>query len=230
MIRSRTLKFIVMALWGPLCLSAQKKSLEPAISPLSAEMKAAMSGKSWKQGCPVSLDDLALVRVMYLGLDGLAHEGKLVVHKRIAEDVVSVFGDLYKARFPIQKIGFWDDYGEGVYAEQNITVGFYCEKADDAPTEWSSHAYGMAIDINPLLNPFLDLQHKWWPLVAVSNVPRDRTPGKVSTESAVFVTFTRHGWAWGGFDAGVPDYMHRPYIVTGLKYVPNGATERAQPK
>jgi hypothetical protein len=243
MIRSRALPFIAMALWAPLCLIGQKKSLESAISPLSAEMKVAMTGRSWKQGCPVSLDDLALIRVTYWGVDGSTHEGKLVVNKQIAEDVVSVFDDLYKARFPIQKIGFWDDYGAGVYAEQNITVGFYCEKADDAPSEWSSHAYGMAIDINPFLNPFLDLQHKWWPLAAVSNVPRDRKPGKVSTGSASFAIFTRHGWAWGGFDAGVPDYMHftkvtvgdgvkmdRPYIVTGLKYVPNGATERAQPK
>jgi hypothetical protein len=59
MVRPRTLKFIAVALWAPLCMSAQKKSLEPAISPLSSEMKAAMTGKSWKQGCPVSLDDAA---------------------------------------------------------------------------------------------------------------------------------------------------------------------------
>lgn len=243
MIRSRMFKFIAMALSVPICMSAQKKSFEPAIAPLSAEMKAAMTGKSWSPGCPVPLQDLALVRVRYLGVDGSAHEGKLVVNKLIAEDVVSVFDDLYKARFPIQKVGFWDDYGAGVYAEKNITVGFYCEKADDAPTEWSSHAYGMAIDINPFLNPFLDLHHKWWPQAAVSNAPRDLSPGKVSTQSAVFAIFTRHGWAWGGFDAGVPDYMHfnkvtvgdgarmdRPYVVTGLKYIPNGATERAQPR
>src|ERR1700678_4063213 len=100
MIRSRALKFIVMALWAPLCLSAQKKSLEPAISPLSAEMKAAMTGKSWKQGCPVPLDDLALVRVTYLGVDGNAHEGKLVVHKRIAEDVGTLFAIPTKGVFP----------------------------------------------------------------------------------------------------------------------------------
>ncbi len=54
----------------------------------------------------MSLDDLALVRVTYLGVDGSAHEGKLVVNKQIAEDVASVFDDLYKARFPIQKVGF----------------------------------------------------------------------------------------------------------------------------
>ena len=79
MIRSLTLKFVAMALWAPLCMIAQKKSLESAISSLSAEIKVAMTGKSWKQGCPVSLDDLALVRVTYLGVDGSAHEGKLVV-------------------------------------------------------------------------------------------------------------------------------------------------------
>lgn len=243
MIRSQVFRFIVVALWVPLCLHAQKTPSKPAISPLSAEMKAAMTGKSWQPGCPVPLDDLALVRVTYLGMDGIAHEGQLVVHQRIADDVVSLFEDLYRARFPMNKIGFWDQYGPGVYAEQNITVGFYCEKADDAPSQWSSHAYGLAIDINPFLNPFLDLQHRWWPQTAASNAPRDTTPGKISTQSAVFAIFTRHGWAWGGFDAGVPDYMHfakvtvgdggkmdRPYIVTGLKYVPNGATELAQPR
>jgi D-alanyl-D-alanine carboxypeptidase-like protein len=213
------------------------------ISPLSSETKAAMMGKSWKPGCPVALDDLASVRVTYIDFDGYAREGKLIVHRRIADDVSKLFQELYSIRFPIHKAAAWENYGPDVYAQQNITVGFYCEKADDAPTEWSSHAYGMAIDINPLLNPFLDLHHQWWPKTAVQYVTRDSAQGKVSAQTEVFGIFTRHGWAWGGFDAGVPDYMHfnkvtigdgakmdRPYIVTGLQYIPNGATEAAQPK
>jgi hypothetical protein len=223
--------------------SAQNKPSDPAISPLSSEMKAAMMGKSWKPGCPVALDDLASVRVTYIDFDGHTQEGKLIVHKRIADDTLKIFQELYSIHFPIHKIAPWENYGPDIYAEQNITVGFYCEKADDAPTEWSSHAYGMAIDINPLLNPFLDLHHKWWPKIAAQYVPRDSAPGKASVQTEVFGIFTRHGWAWGGFDAGVPDYMHfnkvtvgdgakmdRPYVVTGLQYIPNGATEAAQPK
>ena len=101
----------------------------------------------------------------------------------------------------------------------------------------------MAVDINPLRNPFRDLQHAWWPKAAAQYVVRDDVAGKVSTGSEVFGVFTRHGWVWGGFDAGVPDYMHfvkatagdgarldRPYVVTGWQYVPNSPTEAAQPR
>jgi hypothetical protein len=83
----------------------------------------------------------------------------------------------------------------------------------------------------------------WWPKAGASFVPRDGGLGKVSPKTKVFEIFTRHGWVWGGFDAGVPDYMHfvkatagdggrldRPYVVTQLQYVPNSATEAAQPK
>ena len=225
------------------CASAQNKPDDPAISPLSSEMRAAMVGKSWKPGCPVALDDLASVRVNYIDFDGHTQEGTLIVHKRIADDTSRIFQELYSIRFPIHKVAPWENYGPDIYAQQNITVGFYCEKADDAPTEWSSHAYGIAIDINPLLNPFLDLHHAWWPKSATQYVPRDSAQGKVSAQTEVFRIFTRHGWAWGGYDAGVPDYMHfnkvtvgdgakmdRPYIVTGLQYIPNGGTEAAQPK
>jgi hypothetical protein len=214
------------------------------IAPLSAAERAAMTGKSWQPGCPVPLDDLVSVKVKYQGTDSAPHTGSLIVHKRVASDVAAIFAELYAAKFPIYRIEPWEKYGANVYAEQNITTGFYCEKADDAPTEWSSHAYGLAVDINPLFNPFLDLNHVWWPKAAAPYVTRDDVPGKISTNSEAFRIFTRHGWSWGGFDAGVPDYMHfnaltvgnvrerfeRPYVVTGLRYVPGGAQETAQPK
>jgi hypothetical protein len=213
------------------------------ISPLSEAERSRMTGTSWKPDCPVPLDDLVSVSVTYFGFDHSQHQGTLVVNKRIALDVERIFAELHTIRFPINKIDAWEKYGPDVYADQNITVGFYCEKADDSPTEWSSHAYGMAIDINPFFNPFLDLQHNWWPKSAARYVPRDEVPGKVSMQTPIFQIFTRHGWAWGGFDAGTPDYMHfnkvtvgdgakmdRPYIVTGLQYVPKGAEEAAKPK
>lgn len=109
------------------------------IQPVSPAMRAAMTGTAWKPGCPVPLSDLDAVRVPYWGFDA-AHQGTLVVHKRFAADVDHIFRDLYAVHFPINKIAPWEQYGPDVYAERNITVGFYCEKADDAPTEWSSHA------------------------------------------------------------------------------------------
>jgi hypothetical protein len=229
----------VVSTWA----NAQTPSSNPNIAPLSANMRAAMTGKSWNPDCPVPLEDLAAVRVKYFGFDDLSQEGVLVVHKRFAAEVSKIFQELYEIHFPINKISPWENYGPDVYAEKDITVGFYCEKAQDAPSEWSGHAYGVAIDLNPLENPFLDAKQGWWPKAAAS-APRDAAKGKISPHTQAFRIFTQHGWAWGGFYVGEPDLMHfykltvggtgspleRPYVVNGLEYVPGGSMEAAQPK
>jgi hypothetical protein len=246
---SYRLKCVVAMAFGLLAsanaqVSSFPSSPNPKISSLSADMRAAMTGKSWKPGCPIPLDDLAAVQVTYFGFDGLTHEGTLVVHKRFAADASKIFQELYAIRFPINKVSPWENYGPDIYAEQNITVGFYCEKADDAPTEWSSHAYGIAVDVNPLDNPFRDANKGWWPKVSAAVALRDDGRGKVSPNTEAFRIFARHGWAWGGFFAGDPDYMHfykltapaggnpldRPYAATELQYIPGGVQEAVQPK
>jgi hypothetical protein len=88
-------------LWFAACgcaavgLIAQTATAPRNISPVSPGMRAAMTGISWKPGCPVPLDDLVAVRVKYLGFDGLTHDGTLVVHKRFADDVSHIFAGLY---------------------------------------------------------------------------------------------------------------------------------------
>lgn len=224
--------------------AGQNKPSPSRVAPLSPQARAAMTGISWKPGCPVSLDDLLVVRVRYFGFDDQTHEGDIVVHKRFAEEVAKIFEELYAVRFPINKVARYEEYGPDVYAERDITVGFYCQKAQDSPGEWSGHAYGVAIDINPLENPFLDAKEGWWPKAAARYALRDRGSGKISPTSEAFQVFARHGWAWGGFYVGEPDYMHfykltyggngnvleRPYAATGLQYIPGGAMEAAQPK
>ena len=240
MLQCTALAALLLAVGAP----AQKTSSDSPVSPLSAAMRTAMTGKSWKPGCPVSLDDLRAIRITYYGFDGRTHQGTLILHKRFATEAAQIFDELYKVRFPINKVDMWEKYGPDVYAEQDVTVGFYCEKADDAPTEWSSHAYGIAIDLNPRENPFRDAKKGWWPKTSAALAPRDGGKGKISPQSKAFRIFTRHGWAWGGFFAGEPDLMHftklmvggtgdpfqRPYVVTGLQYIPGGALEASQPK
>ncbi|HEY3741209.1 MAG TPA: M15 family metallopeptidase [Bryobacteraceae bacterium] len=182
--------------------------IAPAQSPLSPAARAAMTGVSWKPGCPVPLDDLVAVKVKYLGFDGSRHEGTVVVNKRFADDIVHIFADLYGIHFAIHKISPWENYGEDKYAEQDITTGYYCEKADDAPDQWSSHAYGIAVDINPLENPFRDKHKPWWPKGSAQFAIRDRGRGKVTSESGVVGIFAKYGWAWGGVEKDETDYMH----------------------
>ncbi len=206
-----------------------------SISLLTPAARMAMTGKAWSPGCPVPLDDLRAIQVTYLGFDGLTHTGTLVMHKRFAAEAATIFAELYAIHFPIRKVDPYENYKPGgENAEKDVTVGFYCRKAQDAPTEWSGHAYGVAVDLNPLENPFLDAKEGWWPSGAAAQAKRDDGPGKISPTAEVFRVFARHGWAWGGFYAGEPDYMHfykavvggsggpldRPYVVTGLAFVP----------
>lgn len=158
------------------------------IAPLSVDMRAAMTGRSWKPGCPVPLTDLAAVRVKYLGFENETLDGTLVVHALFAEDVSHIFADLYDIHFPVNKISPWENYGPGKYAEQDITVGFYCEKADDAPDQWSGHAYGIAIDINPLENPFRMPPKPWWPKVQRSSHPGMAAKAKFCRTARCFVS------------------------------------------
>jgi hypothetical protein len=215
----------------------------PEIAPLSAAAKAAMTGKAWNPGCPVPLNDLVAVSVRYYGFDSTAHDGVIVIEKRFGDDVSSIFRELYAIKFPIRNISTYENYEVGKYAYSDATVGFYCRKAQDAPGEWSGHAYGAAIDINPLENPFLDAKDGWWPEGTAAMSPRDEGKGKASPSTEAFRIFTRHGWAWGGFYVGEPDYMHfykltvgggnpleRHYVVNSMDYLPSQELKPASSK
>ena len=244
-LRSRSALIITLALLSIVASPALTAAAETpwSVSPLSASARQAMTGKSWKPGCPAPLADLRAIDVLYVGFDGMQHNGTIVVHKRFTSDVVAIFQELYKARFPIHKVAPWEQYGSNVYAQRDITVGFYCEKADDDPSEWTSHAFGMAIDINPFENPFLNEHGQWWPAAAAANGPREAGRGKITWDSPALLIFARHGWSWGGFFHGEKDYMHftkvavggshdllaRPYVVNQLQYLPDAGRDASRP-
>jgi len=205
---------VALALVYAMAAAAAPSAHAAQISPLAPAIRRAMTGVAWHPGCPVPLDDLRAVRIRYFGFDARTHAGTLVVHRRFAASAAAVFADLYALRFPIERVAGWEAYGPDRYAEQNVTVGFYCEKADDAPTEWSSHAYGMAIDINPRLNPFRNPGRPWWPRNAGPHA-RTRAPGTIWAGGPAFLAFARHGWKWGGFDPVAVDYMHFSKVTVG---------------
>ena len=139
-----------------------------------------MSGRSWHEGCPVPLDDLVSIRLDYVGFDDAVHDGVLVVHRKLAKETVEIFGELFAAEFKIERMQPYEDFPVGEYAASNDTVGFYCRPAQDDPKDFSSHAYGISVDINPLTNPYRDPKG-WWP--AGSNGERNRSaPGLLTAE------------------------------------------------
>src|SRR5829696_7572817 len=115
-----------------------------------------MTGRSWHAGCPVGLSALRLVTARYFRFDGDVRTGRLVVHRTAAAPIVRVLRRLYERRFPIRRMRLVDDYGGSDYRsiEADNTSAFNCRRAT-GQSRWSEHAYGRALDINPIENPYV---------------------------------------------------------------------------
>ena len=208
---------IARALVLPLALVAFHSSVQPLPAPVRAEL----AGRFWHAGCPVSLSQLRVLTVAYWGFDGRGHTGQLVVNQQVAAPLVRVFRRLYALRFPIRHMQLSDFYGpaRSLPADGDVSESFECRQAVPSPCtggtgtgSWSEHAYGEAIDLNPVENPYVGCGRSRDPS---SRPYLDRSklrPGMVTP--AVVSAFQSIGWGWGGSWAGsTKDYMH--FSATG---------------
>ena len=172
---------------------------------------AAQLPYSWRAGCPVGPRELRRIRLTFWGFDGRAHSGKVVVNRAVVTDVVTVFRRLYRARFPLRRIRPIDAYrgdDERSLAADN-TAGFNCRYAV-APgrRRWSVHAYGEAIDVDPVENPYLE-GGRVHPRAGRAYLDRSRVRPGMAVRGGVLVrAFAVVGWKWGGRWTGSPDYQH----------------------
>jgi hypothetical protein len=181
-----------------------------SIAPLPASLRATMTGVSWRQSCPVALDDLRLVRARHLGFDGRVRTGRLVVHRDVARDVLTVLRRLYVARFPIRRMVPVDAYGGSDFRsiEADNTSAFNCRYVDGT-TRWSEHAYGRAIDLNPIENPYVASNGTTSHRASRAYLRRDPYRPGMAVEGGVVVrAFDAVGWSWGGRWSGARDYQH----------------------
>ena len=77
---------------------------EGGVFRIGPELRDVLVGRNWKPGCPVAIRDLRLVEVSYWNFRGIVRKGPLVLHERVAKDVLWVFRRLFRARFRIQEI------------------------------------------------------------------------------------------------------------------------------
>jgi D-alanyl-D-alanine carboxypeptidase len=171
---------------------------------------------SWHRGCPVAPSQLRRLRVGYWGFDRQAHTGALVVNTRAVRPLTRVFSRLYARRFPIRRMRPIDAYGgndERSLAADN-TAAFNCRYAIAAgPKRWSAHAYGLAIDVNPVENPYL-LNGRVHPRAGRAYLNRSRVRRGMAVRGGLLVNaFASVGWQWGGRWTGSPDYQH--FSATG---------------
>jgi len=187
------------------------------IAPLPPAVKAQLSGTYWRAGCPVPLSGLRLLTVKHWGFDGRTHTGQIVVNAAAAAPLARVFRRLYQLRFQIRHMRLPDMYGPSRSrpADGDVTGSFSCRQAVRSPCSgaaggtgtWSNHAYGLAIDINPVENPYVGCGQTRDP-TAVSFMDRSRHRRGMVTR-AVVAAFASIGWGWGGSWSGdTKDYMH----------------------
>jgi len=168
-----------------------------------------MTGVSWHRGCPVALRDLRLLTLTHWGFDGEPHAGRLVVHSDVARNVFGAFRALYADRFPIRQMILVDAYVASDFRsiEADNTSAFNCRYVEGT-RRWSEHAYGRAIDVNPIENPYVSggrTSH------AASRPYLDRAPhrpGMAFEGGALVRAFDAIGWGWGGRWASAQDYQH----------------------
>ena len=183
----------------------------PPFSHSTSRVTAADLPHSWHRGCPVAPASLRRLRLDYWGFDGRAHTGALIVNVKAVASLTRVFSRLYEARFPIRRMRPIDAYGgsDERSLDADNTAAFNCRYAvASGPKRWSVHAYGLAVDVNPVENPYV-LGNNVHPRAGRAYLDRSRyRPGMAVLGRLLVRVFADAGWQWGGRWTGSPDYQH----------------------
>ena len=183
------------------------------ISGIPDDIFAKMQGKSYKDNCTVPRDDLRYVHVLHMGFDGKVKAGELVVSRKIADDVLEIFEELYKADYPIEKVRLVDEYDaddEASMSDNNSSAFNF--RFISHTTRISKHGLGMAVDINTRYNPYVKTVNgklSIEPANGADYVDRSTDfPYKIDHDDLCYKLFTEHGFTWGGDWTHSKDYQH----------------------
>jgi hypothetical protein len=206
--------FAIFAFAAPLA-QASGERFQGSAEPIGPQLRERMTGVSWHRGCPVGLHQLRLLRVAHWGFDGEVRRGRLVVHRDSAQSMLRAMRKLHRLRFPIRRIRLVDAYGGDDRRSMNAdnTSAFNCRFVAGT-SRWSEHAYGRAIDVNPVENPYVTSAGHVSPPAGARYVDRSqRAKGLLHRNGPAVAAFERNGWKWGGNWSWPKDYQH--FSVSG---------------
>ncbi len=189
-------------------------AFEPVFSSeeISDEIFARMQGKSFPEECTTSREDLRYLRLAYKDKEGEPHEGEMVCNAAIADKLIDIFRQLYEADYPIERMSLVDDYDadDEMSMSANNTSCFNFRFVSGT-TRVSEHGKGMAVDLNPLYNPYVRGKDGSIIEPAAGTEYADRTKDfdyKIDKEDLAYRLFTENGFTWGGSWKSVKDYQH----------------------
>ncbi len=185
-------------------------------APLDDATFARIYGKSYRDGCPVSREDLRYMQLLHYDLEGNIHVGEMISNRHITDVLLSVFRQLYDARYPIEKMILVDEYdaNDEASSSDNNTSCFNFRSVANT-NRLSYHARGLAVNINPLYNPYIisgyntDEEKICTPAAGVRYLDRTQDfPYKIDPDDLCVRLFKEAGFTWGGEWKYTPDYMH----------------------
>ncbi len=173
-----------------------------------------MQGRSWPEGCTIRRADLRYLRLSHYDAEKRQHVGEMVCNKAIADDLIEIFKELYRQKYPIQRIRLIDDYDasdERSMRDNNSSC--FCYRRISGTTKLSKHAQGMAVDINTLYNPYVRTGKNGRrivePATATKYVDRRKSfPYKIVKGDLLHRLFLQHGFKWGGSWRTMKDWQH----------------------
>lgn len=183
--------------------------------PLSEEIIDRINGISYKENNEVKIEDLAYIQVTHWGFDDRDHMGEMIVNIKVAEEVVEIFRELYEAKFPIEKIKLIDEYDakDDLSMADNNTSAFCYREVTGSKGKLSNHSYGVAIDINPVQNPYVK-DNTILPEGGKEYLDRDNIrKGMIISNDVCYNAFKSRGWTWGGEWNSLKDYQHFEFII-----------------
>ena len=170
-----------------------------------------INGVSFPESGVIKREDLRYLKVIHYGFDGEIRLGELICNKKIAQDLLKIFKALYISHYPIESIKLIDAYnGDDVASMTSNNTSCFNYRMTSGGSKISRHAYGMAVDINPLYNPYVK-KSSGDVLPPEGKKFSDRTsefPHKIDTNDVAYKEFTKHGFKWGGSWRTIKDYQH----------------------
>ena len=168
-----------------------------------------MIGKSMPDDATISFNDLRYLKLPYYDFDGVIQQGEMVCNKAIAHDLLEIFMTLFEAEYPICSIRLIDDFNADDETSMRANnTSCFCYRTIAGSKTLSRHALGMAVDVNPLQNPYVDggiIQ----PATATEYADRSNDfPHKIDENDFCKKTFVSYGFQWGGRWRSVKDYQH----------------------
>ena len=214
-------RFILTTIISWLCitLSMQGQNSSEGFSsePIPDAVWQKMQGKSYVSNPYISRKDLRYLRVLHWDYDDQPHQGELVCNRLIADKLLAIFRELYQAHYPIQRIRLADEYdaNDELQMRDNNTSCF-CYRNVSGSKNLSKHARGLAIDINPLYNPYIRYRKDGSQIIEPANAKPYANRSKqyrykIEKGDLCHQLFLKHGFTWGGSWRTMKDYQHFEY-------------------